>query len=66
MNANETTASGFEDAVFFLYDLRYDAAWRRARRERRAWGAERTEIHTLDNDHLVIEFWPGAAQEVLT
>lgn len=54
------------ESTLVLYDLRDIEAWERAGRERQAWGTERTEIHTLDNDHLVIEFWPGAAQEVLT
>lgn len=54
-NANE--------ALVVLYDLADPDAWERAGRERRAWGRERTVVHALDNDHVVIEFMPGGALE---
>jgi hypothetical protein len=44
-----------------VYDLRDPEAWERAGRERAAWGRIWTEIHTLDNDHVIIEFKPGGA-----
>jgi hypothetical protein len=46
-----------------VYDLRDPDAWERAGRERAAWGRMWTEIHTLDNDHVIIEFKPGGALE---
>ncbi len=49
--------------VVKVYDLRDPEAWERAGRERCAWGRERTEIHRLDNDHVIIEFKPGGALE---
>ena len=51
-------------AVVKIYDLRDPEAWERAGRERAAWGRERSEIHRLDNDHVIIEFKPGGGQEV--
>lgn len=51
------------DSALVLYDLRDPEAWARARRERAAWGKSRTPIHTLDNDHIILEFRPGGAQE---
>ncbi len=53
-----------DEAIAVLYDLRDPDAWERAGRERRAWGRERTVVHALDNDHVVIEFMPGGAREL--
>ncbi len=50
-------------AVVKVYDLRDPDAWERAGRERAAWGRQWTEIHTLDNEHVIIEFKPGGALE---
>ncbi len=55
-----------DEAIVVLYDLRDPDAWERAGRERRAWGRERTVVHALDNDHVVIEFMPGGARELRT
>jgi hypothetical protein len=49
--------------VVKVYDLCDPEAWGRAGRERAAWGRERSEIHRLDNDHVIIEFKPGGALE---
>lgn len=50
-------------AVVKAYDLRDPEAWERAGRERAAWGREMSEIHRLDNDHVIIVFKPGGALE---
>jgi hypothetical protein len=50
-------------AVLIIYALRDPEAWERARRDRAFWGRERTEIHTLDSDHVVIEFKSSGALE---
>jgi hypothetical protein len=52
------------EAIVAAYDLRDPDAWERAGRERRAWGRERTVVHALDDDHVVIEFMPGGAREL--
>lgn len=52
-----------EVSTLVLYDLRDPEVWKRASRERRAWGRLRTMIHPLDTDHVVIEFKPGGAME---
>lgn len=49
--------------ILKVYDLRDPHAWMRAGQERSAWGRYRTEIHRLDNDHVVIEYKPGGALE---
>ena len=49
------------EAILVLYDLRNPAQWTAAGEDRRAWGRERTAIHTLDLDHIIIEFLPGGA-----
>jgi hypothetical protein len=46
-----------------IYDMRGPEARARVGRERAAWGRERATIHTLDNDHVVIEFRAGGALE---
>jgi hypothetical protein len=50
-------------AVLMIYALSHPEAWERARRDRASWGRERTEIHTLDSDHVVIEFKSSGALE---
>ncbi len=52
------------EAILVFYDLRDPVQWTAAGEERRAWGRERTEIHVLDNDHIVIEYMAGGALEV--
>jgi hypothetical protein len=42
-----------------VFDLRDAEAWERAGSARVAWGRHRSEIHTLDNDHVVIIFRGG-------
>jgi hypothetical protein len=53
--------------IVVVYDLREPDSWEQAREDRRAWGKELTEIYTLiytlDNDHVIIAFKPGAALE---
>ena len=55
-----------DEAIVVFYDLTDPDAWERAGRERRAWGRERTVVHAVDNDHVVIKFMPGGATEVRT
>jgi hypothetical protein len=50
--------------MLVIYDLRDAAQWTAAGEERRAWGRERTEIYTLTNDVIVIEFRADGALEV--
>jgi hypothetical protein len=42
-----------------LYDLRDPDAWACPRRHRGLWGKLYTEIHTVDNDHIVLHFRPA-------
>ena len=46
-----------------VYDLRDPHAWEQASADRCAWGRERTKIHTLDRDHVAIEFKSCGALE---
>ncbi len=55
-----------DEAIVVFYDLADPDAWERAGRERRAWGREKTEIHPLTNDAIVIEFMAGGARELRT
>ena len=59
MRSAETTA--FREGAYVLYDLRDDEAWKRAHRERRAWGENRTDEHVVSPDHVVLAFKPGGA-----
>lgn len=52
-----------DKAIAVVYDLRDPAQWIDAGKERRAWGRERTVIHTLDSDHIIIEYKAGGALE---
>jgi len=58
------SSTAFSEAAFVVYDLRDRETWERARRERAAWGRERTMIHALDNDHVLLEFRASGALEV--
>jgi hypothetical protein len=60
MQPTETTHG---EAMFVAYDLRDPDAWARAQEQRATWGRERSEIHKLDNDHIVIECRSGGALE---
>ena len=42
-----------------VYDLRDPAAWRAAHRHRGSWGKHYTDVHALDNDHVVLIFRPA-------
>ena len=53
-------------SAFVIYDLRDTKAWKRAHRERAVWGRSRTPIHTLDRDHVVLEFRPGGALDTVS
>lgn len=43
-------------AFIKLYDLRDPAAWKQAHRDRALWGKLYTDIHVLDNDHVLLVF----------
>ena len=60
MQENETTA---RRGVLVIYDLREAKAWKRAHEERGTWGRGRSKVHTLDNDHVIIEFEAGRKTE---
>ncbi len=51
------------ESIWVLYDLSDALQWEQAGRDRRAWGHEMTEIHTVTNDLIVVEFLPGGALE---
>lgn len=51
------------EGMLVVYDLREPPQWIGARHDREAWGRERSEIHPLDNDHVLIEFKPGESLE---
>ena len=44
-----------------IYDLADPEQWTAAGEERRAWGREKTAIHPITNDVVVIEYRPGGA-----
>jgi hypothetical protein len=46
------------EAFEILYDLRDPAAGARAHRHRNWWGKLYTDIHILDNDHVLLVFRP--------
>ena len=54
MHEKETT--DHRESTLVLYDLRDAAAWGQAGCDRQTWGRHRSEIHDLDNNHVVIEF----------
>jgi hypothetical protein len=45
--------------LLIVYDLRDPDAWEAARRHRNYWGKLFTDIHCLDNDHVVLVFRPA-------
>jgi hypothetical protein len=49
--------------IMVIYEFADPASWEQAREDRAAWGKELTEIHTLDNNHVAIEFKLGGALE---
>jgi hypothetical protein len=53
----------YETSTRVVYDLRDPEQWKRAGQDRHAWGRSMTDIHTLDTDHIVIEFRAGEALE---
>lgn len=61
MEATNTT--GYRENVLVLYDLRDPGQWKQAGHDRETWGRECSVIHSLDHDHVVIEFRPGGALE---
>ncbi len=42
-----------------IYDLRHAGAWFRAKRDRNVWGVRYTDIAFLDEDHVVLSFYPS-------
>lgn len=48
-------------STLVIYDLRDDAAWKRAHRDRDAWGKAFCDFEFLDEDHVVLFFRPGGA-----
>ena len=42
-----------------VYDLRTPDGWGKAQRHGRLWGRLYTDIHTLDADHIAVEFRPA-------
>lgn len=52
-----------ESSILILFDLKDPEQWERSGRERRAWGREHSEIHTITNDIIIIEFRAGGALE---
>ena len=46
-----------------VYDLRDPEAGAQASADVDAWGRQWTEIHSLDNDHVVIAFKPRGSLE---
>jgi hypothetical protein len=51
-----------EHSVLIVYDLRDPAQWEQARADRAAWGRAFSVVHTLDPDHVLIDFRPGGGQ----
>lgn len=51
-------------STLVMYELRDLEAWKRAHRERAAWGKSRTSIHVLGTNHVIIEFRVGGALEL--
>jgi hypothetical protein len=49
--------------IVVVYDLGEPGSWEQACEDRAAWGKELTEIHTLNNNHVAIEFKPGGELE---
>ena len=54
----------FGESLLVAYDLSDPLQRTAAGEERRAWGRERTTIHTIANDVIAIEYKPGGALEL--
>jgi hypothetical protein len=52
-----------QTSTLVMYDLSDPKQWEQARRDRRAWDREHSEIHVLTNDAIVIEFKAGGAMK---
>jgi hypothetical protein len=48
-----------EESFAILYDLRDPDARKRAHGHRNYWGKLYTDIHALDNDHVLLSFRPA-------
>ena len=46
-------------AFNILYDLRDPESWKRAHCHRNLWGKLYTDIHVIDNDHILLYFCPA-------
>ena len=55
---------GQSEAVLVLYDLADPEAWQRAGDELEAWGKERTSVHRLGCEHVIIEYRSGGLLDV--
>lgn len=53
-----------EEAVWIVYDLSDPGQWDMAGQCIRCWGRERTVIHSLDAERVVVEFRSGGAVEL--
>lgn len=51
-------------STWVLYDLGDASAWQRAGDELEAWGKNRTKIHALGTDHILVEFYAGGARDL--
>ncbi len=50
------------NSLWIMYDLSDPNQFAQASEDRRAWGKRLTEVHELDNDHILIHFFhPGGA-----
>jgi len=52
-----------QTSTLVMYNLSDPKQWEQARRDRRAWDREHSEIHVLTNDGIVIEFKAGGAMK---
>jgi hypothetical protein len=53
MTATETVV------LTVVYDLRDPGAWEQANRARSTWGKLYTDVHHLEDDHVVLVFRPA-------
>lgn len=47
-----------DESTACIYDLRFSRSWMLARFDRAVWGRERTLIHEIAGDHIILEFMP--------
>ena len=45
--------------LVIVYALRHPQGWETACDHGRTWGRLYTDIHTLDDDHIAVVFWPA-------